>query len=747
MESAASDVKRLADTAETSKSSLKAMQESLTQLKDSAETAKKTFEHLFDAFLIREGINFIKEAVEATQEWAFSVQKLSQLTGVSAQAAGELIGVAKEEGVSADTVSAALGKISIALANHPQYFKELGIAVKDASGQMLPIEQILGNTVKGLEAYKEGANRDEAATHLLTRGFTTLLPELERLGPALNPANLQRMREFLEGLGLAMDEYGIARAREWEKAQADLGFVFLAFQNQIGQALLPVVKEFGDWVEEHAKNGDLKRWAEDVTRAMLGLVEAIAAVADVLLQDRKAIALLLEMGGAWTAFKGNVVTGAAEVAAGIAIQTGAFDKSLNAAQKMADGIVQSTKRARAEIGGLQTDNIGAGLDGGAGLNEDNPPGTKTFTPVDKGAIAAQEAFAKLSAEIKEHTLIENQLTVAWAQGGKAVDSLKDKWTAYHAAMSLGKRATEEQRDVIYQLSLSLAAATDRTKDAEKAEKAHEAAVKKATEEYTAINKALSDHIRLETDLTAAYGQGKAAVQAVIDQDKIRAEVEKLGTAATQAQIAAVQQLAAADIQASNLAEQSKLHSEALKTAAQGVGNAFETAFKNAMTPGDNLLKTFLDMGKAIEDLILKALIFKPLEDALTASVSGGGGGLFGSFFGSIFGGSTSAAVHHDGGTIGGSAPMRSIASAAFSGASRMHNGGRILGLGADEVPIIAKLGETVTPAGKTPGGSQRPNVTVHQYIQTPDIGSFNASAGQLAADAYRHTNDAWNRNS
>ena len=78
----------------------------------------------------------------------------------------------------------------------------------------------------------------------------------------------------------------------------------------------------------------------------------------------------------------------------------------------------------------------------------------------------------------------------------------------------------------------------------------------------------------------------------------------------------------------------------------------------------------------------------------------------------------------------------------------MHNGGRILGLGADEIPIIAKLGETVTPAGKsTAGADQRPHVTVNQYIQTPDPGAFGASSGQLAADAHRHITSLWNRNS
>jgi hypothetical protein len=744
MESAASDIKKLADTAETSKSSLKAMQDSLISLKDQAESAKKTFEHLFDAFLIREGYNFIKEAANATEEWAFSVQKLSQLTGVSAEAAGALAGVAKEEGVSVDTVSAALGKLSLAIANHPKKFTELGIAIRDASGNLLPMEQILGNTVRGLDAFEVGTNRNAAATALLTRGFTNLLPELERLGPALNPANLERMREFLQGLGLAIDENGIARAREWEKAQADLGFVFLAFQNQIGQALLPVVKEFGDWAEQHAQNGDLKRWAEDVARAFFDLGIVIADVTKVVIDHRGAIAVLLGAYGAVNIAKGDLVAGTAEMAAGAALATHSFDDFGKSLDKTRAAMVS----ARASIGAQQdpfkdpfANSIITGGDSG-----------KTYSAPTKGGKSAgdksAEEFQKLSTSLVEQTGYESALAAAWEKGGAAVQGLIDHQKAYEVSLRLGKGATDEMRAAIIQKSLAEQEAADRAKDAEKAEKAREAAVKKAADETASIAKTLTDHIRLETELAAAYGQGLAAVQAVIDKEKIRVEVEKLGTAATQAQIAAVQQLAAADIQASNLAEQSKLHSEALKTAAQGVGNAFETAFKNAMTPGDNLLKTFQNMGAAIEDLILKALIFKPLEDALTASVSGGGGGLFGSFFASIFGGSTSAAVHHDGGTIGGSAPIRSIASAAFAGAPRMHNGGRILGLGADEVPIIAKLGETVTPAGKSPGGSgQRPiHVTVVQNISTPDVGSFNAAQGQIMADAYRHMNSLADRN-
>jgi hypothetical protein len=111
-----------------------------------SESVKAVKDAVVDFLVTREVVDFLKEASDATEEWAFSLQKITQLTGLTTQSAAALAAVSREEGVSTDTVTTAMGRLSQVLANHPQKFKDLGIAVKDAQGNLLPMEQILGNT-------------------------------------------------------------------------------------------------------------------------------------------------------------------------------------------------------------------------------------------------------------------------------------------------------------------------------------------------------------------------------------------------------------------------------------------------------------------------------------------------------------------------------------------------------------------------------------------------------------------------
>src|ERR1700733_9076274 len=82
--------------------------EQVKHLGESFEDAKKKVETLVEFLAVAEGVKFIKEAVEATQEWAFSLQKLTQLTGQSSESAATFAAVAREEGVSTDVVTTAI---------------------------------------------------------------------------------------------------------------------------------------------------------------------------------------------------------------------------------------------------------------------------------------------------------------------------------------------------------------------------------------------------------------------------------------------------------------------------------------------------------------------------------------------------------------------------------------------------------------------------------------------------------------
>jgi hypothetical protein len=120
----------------------------------------------------------------------------------------------------------------------------------------------------------------------------------------------------------------------------------------------------------------------------------------------------------------------------------------------------------------------------------------------------------------------------------------------------------------------------------------------------------------------------------------------------------------------------------------------------------------------INNMMLQMSMINPLKNAVLGTDLPTGGDLFGGLFDDLFGpsqtgyGSTGnmnwggsslsvpAPVLHDGGIVGSSAaPQRWVDSDIFIGAPRYHTGG-IVGLAPNERPIIAEVGERITPAGQ-----------------------------------------------
>ena len=691
---------------DTAASSVSSLTETLTSAKDA----------VIDFLATRAVVDFLKDAAEATEEWAFSIQKITQLTGLSAQSAAALAVVSREEGVSTDTVTTAMGRLSLVLANHPEKFKALGIAIKDAQGNLLPMQQILGNTVKGLDQFKQGADRDAAAASLLGRGMANLLPDMERLAPALAGPQWERAIALIKGMGLAIDQNGIARAREWEAAEKDLGIVFLGVENIIGHALLPVVKDFSDEAVKLASNGSLKRWAVEAAQAFLSVGIAIADLGEELIQNRSIIELSLEGFGALNLAEGHLVAGTAEFAAGVALASGNFEKLYAGIEKTRAGLVAAKADVGASLSTTKNTSDDADVPGAGG--------TKHFPgPPDKAAGAAADQFQKLSTELRAQTSVQDQTAEAWKRGGVAVQALTDNWEAYRKSISLGKGATEEMRQSIEKLALGEEHAAEQAKINEEIskfsassdekvkfendlaaawrnggiaaqglidkEKALEAADRlglnasqaqrkamedrslaesKATEgashaeEIEKTTTALKENITYENALTAAYGVSAQAVQKVIAGQKAYEDGLKLGKDATDAERAALEKLAVADQTATHAAEQAAKQfadsNKLLKESIDDIGGALEKTFETLTKPSDGVGKKVKEIDK------LKAALLGLGEDlqkvVLKDSFKGVEGGL-----NSLLSGRSGGSGNPVAGTAGGTAnsPIKSAGDA------------------------------------------------------------------------------------
>lgn len=171
---------------------------------------------------------------------------------------------------------------------------------------------------------------------------------------------------------------------------------------------------------------------------------------------------------------------------------------------------------------------------------------------------------------------------------------------------------------------------------------------------------------------------------------------------------------------------------------KGLGQSLVSAFQSA----ESAFRTFVTTGKLdfkslvssiLADLAVIAarrFILGPIANALSGALGGlgGGGGLF-------------AGILHQGGIVGGPAPMRMVPAMAFAAAPRMHEGGWA-GLRPDEVPAILQRGERVLSRreaaayGAGAAGRDAPPV-INLTIQTRDAESFRQSRTQVASDIAR----------
>ncbi len=157
-----------------------------------------------------------------------------------------------------------------------------------------------------------------------------------------------------------------------------------------------------------------------------------------------------------------------------------------------------------------------------------------------------------------------------------------------------------------------------------------------------------------------------------------------------------------------------------QSAEDAVGNFVKTG---KLSFGDLVTSILADLAK----LAARKFILGPIASALDGVLGSFGGG-------GLFAGMTGAAVHHAGGLVGGTAPMRAVPTMAFAAAPRMHSGG-FAGLRPDEVPAILQKGERVLSRRETAGYGAGGNVSI--TIQTRDAESFRQSRTQVASDIAR----------
>ena len=392
-----------------------------------------------------------------------------------------------------------------------------------------------------------------------------------------------------------------------------------------------------------------------------------------------------------------------------------------------------------------------GLEEAARAQGRDPTAEERATVSEAVLTRAAGQYRDLTANVDRQIAAEGRLAEAIGQGSAALQEAEARAKAVEDVRRAGLAGTEQEAAAVAEL-------TDRY-------------LRLARAQADRVTAASLDEQRRQIDLVRAeggtIGLGERDRAEAIAAIRARAELERRAPGSSETDTG--RQYVANAVDIARAQDDVRVLKE-IEGYGRETAGVLVSGFRAIAFEGRRAGDVLRDMERALLDLGTRALVLKPLEDALgrlASTAFGGGAGGSGGGFGGLLnliglggGGAEIAGVGlakglegaaglvtaaapllHEGGVVG--EPVRQhrvVPLTLFHGAPRFHQGGGFLT--RTEFPAILELGERVltrrqqVAVGAAVADRPRPiiqNVT----IQTPDAGSFRQSRGQVLAELSR----------
>ena len=178
-------------------------------------------------------VKFGLDSSKAFDDMAVAARNLAVATGLTVEQASRWIGAAKDMGVSADLLFHGMAQIAKHIDD--DVWAKWGIQVRDAAGEMRPINDILLDAAGLFDSLGTEQEKAAAGEQLFRRGYRTLAPLFEQGKAAL------------EGYLGAVEKGQVITSSELAKAQEDI-----RAKKDLGQAVHSLGLEFGQFLTKVA---------------------------------------------------------------------------------------------------------------------------------------------------------------------------------------------------------------------------------------------------------------------------------------------------------------------------------------------------------------------------------------------------------------------------------------------------------------------------------------------------------------
>ncbi len=246
----------------------RSVQAEATKTKQTAQDASKGFDQLASSarslaveFLSYEAairvFDGIKGAVESSLEFAASMGKLQEKTGLSATTLQVWAAAAKRADISQESVAKGLGLFSKAMGNLQQGSTKASASLKILLGSAdalkgLTADEKLRKITDGLAKMSAGSQRAKITTDLFGKAGLELLPVIDQLGGQ----GFDKLKDKLTAFGALLSDNAIQEAKVAEETLGDLKIAGQGLAMQFTEGLLPSITGLAGALVSLATNAD-----------------------------------------------------------------------------------------------------------------------------------------------------------------------------------------------------------------------------------------------------------------------------------------------------------------------------------------------------------------------------------------------------------------------------------------------------------------------------------------------------------
>ncbi|RQO57969.1 hypothetical protein DBR47_14340 [Paucibacter sp. KBW04] len=185
--------------------------------------------------------------IKATQQFTGEANKLARTLSITTSEASTLNVALGDIYTDAETFTGAASMLGRQLKQNEGELQRMGLATRDSHGNLRNLNDLMMDSIKVINGYKEGTDRNLAAMTLWGRGASEATGLLK-----LNNDVLEAAKKKQEELGLTVGQENVEASKRYKAAMNDVGDVMLALKKAIGDAVMPILTRLGEWFAEVA---------------------------------------------------------------------------------------------------------------------------------------------------------------------------------------------------------------------------------------------------------------------------------------------------------------------------------------------------------------------------------------------------------------------------------------------------------------------------------------------------------------